>query len=82
MERLQFSISSIADHCRSKKLISRQTCREIMDLNISNADKTRKLLVDVEQNISSKIEAFEDFCEVLKICEFNDLVVSLTLHST
>ncbi len=82
VERLQFSVNSIADHCLSKTLISRQTYREIMDLNISKEDKTRKLLMDVEQNISSRTEAFEDFCEVLKSCEFRDLVVSLTSETT
>ncbi len=53
-----------------------------MDLNISKGDKTRKLLIDVAQNISSKTEAFEDFCQVLEICEFRDLVVSLTSKTT
>ncbi len=51
-----------------------------MDLNISKEDKIRKLLMDVEQNISSKSEAFEDFCEVLG--EFRDLVVSFTSETT
>ncbi len=82
VERLQFSVNLIADHCLSKTLISRQTYREIMDLNISKEDKTRKLLMDVEQNISSKAGAFADFCQVLEICEFRDLVVSLTSKTT
>ncbi len=82
MKRLQFSISSIADYCYSKNLISDDTYSEIVELNISKAGKTRNLLMDVEQNISSKTEAFEDFCEVLEICEFSDLVVSLTLKTT
>ncbi len=47
-------------------LKSQQTYREIMDLNISKGDKTKKLLMDVARNISSKTEAFEDFCQVLK----------------
>ncbi len=79
MKQLQFSISSIADYCYSKNLISDDTYSEIVELNISNADKTRKLLVDVKQNISSKTKAFKDFCEVLEICEFSDLVVSRRL---
>ncbi len=82
VERLQFSVNLITDHCLSKMLISRQTYREIMDLNISKDDKTRKLLMDVEQNISSKAGAFADFCQVLEICEFRDLVVYLTSKTT
>ncbi len=82
MKQLQFSISSIADYCYSKNLISNDIYSEIVELNISKADKTRKLLMDVEQNISLRTEAFEDFCEVLKNCEFRDLVVSLTSETT
>ncbi len=81
MKQLQFSISSIADYCYSKNLISDDTYSKIVELNVSKGD-TRKLLVDVKQNISSKTEAFEDFCEVLEICEFSDLVVSLTSKTT
>ena len=62
---LQFSIDSLAGHCWSKELISEQTYSEVVDLNITNADKTRKVLMNVKSNISLQPDALDKFCDIL-----------------
>ena len=58
---LQPTISSVADECWSEDLISKETYDAVMDLNLTNADKARRLLNNVWQTISCDPQAFEKF---------------------
>ena len=58
---LQPHIGSATDECWSKDLISEETYDAVMDLNLTNADKARRLLKNVWQTISCDPQAFEKF---------------------
>ena len=75
---LQNCIGSVADGCISDRLISDDTYAAMLELNMTNADKTRKLLMNVKQTISMNSEAFMKFLEVLeKVGECSQLVDDL-----
>ena len=56
-----FPVKSVADECWSDDLISEETYDAVMDLNLIDADKARKLLKNVLQTISCDPQAFEKF---------------------
>ena len=62
---LQDCIGSVADKCFSKKLILDETYYAMLELNMTNSDKTRKLLMNIRKNISRSSGAFAEFLEVL-----------------
>ena len=55
----------MADKCFSKKLISDETYSVMLELNMTNSVKTRKLLMNVKKTISRNSGAFAEFLEVL-----------------
>ena len=61
VKALQPSISSVADECWSEDLISEETYDAVMDLNLTNADKARRLLKNVMQTISCDPQGLERF---------------------
>ena len=61
VKALKPSIKSVADECWSEDLISEETCDAMLDLNLIDADKARKLLKNVRQTISCDPQAFEKF---------------------
>ena len=65
VKALQPSISSVADECWSEDLISEETYDAVMDLNLTNADKARRLLKNVLQTISCDPQAFEKFRDIV-----------------
>ena len=62
---LQDCIGSVADKCFSKKLILDETYYAILELNMTNSVKTRKLLMNIRKTISRNSGAFAEFLEVL-----------------
>ena len=62
---LKDCIGSLADKCISRNLISDETYRAILELNITKSDKTRKLLMNVKETISRNSGAFAEFLEIL-----------------
>ena len=76
---LQSTISSLGVKCYSKYLISEDTFHSINELNLTNAEKAVKVLLNVEQIVQQKKEKFEEFVKVLselKCCD--DLVEELS----
>ena len=71
---LQDSIGSVADKCFSRNLISDETYRAITELNITNSDKTRKVLMNVKETISRNSGAYAEFLKVLDESGFKQLV--------
>ena len=65
VKALQPHIGSVADECWSKDLISVETYDAVMDLNLTNANKARRLLKNVWQTISCDPQAFEKFCGIV-----------------
>ena len=61
VKALKSSIKSVADECWSDDLISEETYDAVMDLNLIDADKARKLLKNVQHTISCDPQAFEKF---------------------
>ena len=61
VKALKPSIKSVADECWGEDLISEETYDAVMDLNLIDADKARKLLKNVRQTISCDPQAFEKF---------------------
>ena len=74
---LQDSIGSVADKCLSRNLISDETYHGILQLNMTNSDKTRKLLMNVKETISRNSGAFAEFLDVLDESGFKQLVKTL-----
>lgn len=71
---LQPCIGSVADHCLSKELMSEETYDAIMECNLTNADKSRRLLKNVRQTISLKPDALDKFGVILNELELVDLI--------
>ena len=61
---LQDCIGSLADKCISRNLISDETYRAIIELDITKSDKTRKLLMNVKETTRNSRD-FAKFLEVL-----------------
>ncbi len=75
---LQHSVKAVADHCWSRKIISKETYSDILQLNKSNSDRTRQLLLNIYSNMTSNPEVLETFCDILvQIGGFDELVLSL-----
>ena len=64
----------MADKCFSRNLISDETYRAITELNITNSDKTRKVLMNVKETISRNSGAYAEFLKVLDESGFKQLV--------
>ena len=62
---LESSVSSLSDKCYSKFLISEDTRKAILELNLTNSDKTAKLLLNVKETIKQRPEKYEEFVGVL-----------------
>ena len=62
---LQPCINSVADHCLSEGLVSEGTYTSILELNMTSADKTRKLLMNIKQTISQDPNAIDKLCCIL-----------------
>ena len=62
---LQPSIKSVADLCFSKNLVSEETFTSILELNMTSADKTRRLLMNIKQTISHDSNAIDKLCCIL-----------------
>ena len=62
---LQPCINSVADHCLSEGLVSEETYTSLLELNMTSADKTRRLLMNIKQTISQEPNAMDKFCCIL-----------------
>ena len=62
---LQSTISSVSASCYSHYLISEDTHRAVLELNLTNADKAIKLLLNVKQTIEQRKDMFQEFIAVL-----------------
>ena len=75
---LQPCIYSVADHCLCEGLVSEETYTSILELNMTSADKTRKLLLNIKQTISQVPNAMAKFCCILtEVGGCDDLVKDL-----
>ena len=73
------SINTVADHCLSTGLISKDTYNTIIRRNdLVDSDKSRILLSDIQDVISRRAESLQDFIAVLnKIGGFEHLLHKL-----
>ena len=62
-------IGSLSVNCYSKSLISEDTHKDILQLNLSSRDKVTRFLLNVKQTIEQKREMFEEFVIVLACCD-------------
>ena len=62
---LEASYLSLSHQCYGKGLISEGTYKSILELNLTNSEKTARLLLNVKQTIEQKQEMFEEFVNVL-----------------
>lgn len=75
------SVKTLADVCRGKELISHDTYCEIMDLNVTNIDKARRLLMNISTTIEKNPSAFDMFTVALSeaSCQADSERLSSTL---
>lgn len=62
---LQNTITSLSAACYSQYLISEDTYRAVLELNLTNADKAMKVLLNVKETIEQKVDMFAEFVHVL-----------------
>ena len=62
---LEASFLSLSHKCFGKGLISEGTYKSILELNLTNSEKTARLLLNVKQTIEQKQEMLEKFVNVL-----------------
>ena len=75
---IQPCIHSVADHCWNEGIVSAETYAYILELNLTSADKTRKLLMNIKQTISRVPNAMDKFCCILtEVGGCDDLVKDL-----
>ena len=63
---IKASISTVCDECLSRSLISEDLYESLLQLNASDADKARRVLLNVKQVIALREEKFQEFVEVLR----------------
>ena len=62
---LEANFLSLSHKCFGKRLISDDSYKRILELNLTNSEKTARLLLNVKQTIEQKQEMFEKFVNVL-----------------
>lgn len=62
---LQNTINSVSSSCYSHYLISEDTLKAVLELNLTNADKATKVLLNVKQTIEQKKDMFGKFISIL-----------------
>ena len=62
---LDAAVASLSVNCYSKSLISEDTHKDILQLNLSSRDKVTRVLLNVKQTIEQKREMFEEFVIML-----------------
>ena len=63
---IKASISTVCDECLSRSLISEELYESLLQLNASDADKARRVLLNVKQVVALHEEKFQEFVEVLR----------------
>ena len=63
---IKYSVSSIADRCLAKALITSDTYDAILEQDKVAAEKTRKLLSDVKKSITEDAKNFDIFRIILE----------------
>ena len=69
VSELQNAISSVSGACFSQCLISEDTYKAVLELNLTNADKARKVLLNVQQTVAVDKNMFEKFIAVIDCTE-------------
>ena len=62
---LEVNVDSLSHKCYGKRLISEDTYKCIQQLNLTDCQKTARLMLNVKQTIEQKHEMFEEFVNVL-----------------
>ena len=62
---LEAVIVSMSVNCYSKSLISEDTHKDVLELNLSNCAKATRVLLNVQQTVKQKQEMFEEFVNML-----------------
>ena len=62
---LEENVDSLSHKCYGKRLISEDTYKCIQQLNLTDSQKTARLMLNVKQTIEQKQEMFEEFVNVL-----------------
>lgn len=62
---LQSTINSVSASCYSRYLISEDTHKAVLELNLTNADKAMKVLLNIKQTIQQKKDMFKEFIDLL-----------------
>ena len=62
---LEGVVGSMSVKCYSKSLISEDTHKDILELNLPNREKVTRVLLNVQQTIKQKQEMFEEFVNML-----------------
>ena len=62
---LEVNVDSLSHKCYGKRLISEDTYKCIQQLNLTDSQKTARLMLNVKQTIEQKQEMFEEFIIVL-----------------
>ena len=62
---LQAAIGTVSSSCFARSLISEDTYKFVLELNITNAEKTRRVLLNVKQTIQQQEEKFQEFVDIL-----------------
>ena len=66
---IKASISTMCDECYGRSLISEEMYESLLQLNASDAEKARRMLLNVKQVIALHEEKFQEFVEVLREVE-------------
>ena len=78
VSQLQHDIIPVATNCWSERLVSDGTYTSILELNMTSALKTTKLLMNINQTISQDPNAMDKFCCILtEIGGYDSLVKDL-----
>ena len=66
---IQSAVTSVSATCYSHYLISEDTHRAVQELNLTNADKAIRVLLNVQQTIQQKAYLFKEFINLLDSLE-------------
>ena len=75
---LETNLSALTSNCYSKFLISAETYKKTMQLNTTDREKVKMVLLNVQQTVKKNTKYFDDFVAVLMDLDCSEgLVASL-----